>query len=1047
MNLKFLRKFAWVLALMTIISASVTAQTRQITGKVIDQVDGQPVPGVSVGIRGKTNNVRTNDKGEFSLLADPATDALVFSYVGFVRQTIPLAGKTTLTVSLVEDKTDLEDVVVIGYGTKKRSEILGSVATITGAEIQDIPAPNLAAAMRNRIAGVGVNQTSGRPGSPISLNIRNATASETAQLVGITDEPLIIIDGITVTKEAFDNLDASMVEDISFLKDASASIYGAAGAKGVVLVTTKKGKIGKPSITYNGYVGVSDAAKTPEMLSAYDHALLLNDGFRQARSSTSNFFFPEDLELIKSQNFKSWYDEIWQASTTQRHNISISGGSEKITFFAGGSYQNEDANFKGMNFDKYSFRSGVVATIVNGLKADVNFNVDWSIRNAQHNLTDRDDNFFQTLITIPRWVPNSIDGQYVNFNNTVNPLALLNSGYYDRNKSKGYRINASLTYQPTFLKGFTGRFQISQASTGTNSRQYRPNYSLYNFARTGNNNQLFTNQLAALNPVVEQVSTGNQRIVPGLEESNSYQGFLTLQYGRTFGKHTFDVLAGGEQTESNREKLSVLWSNQLIPGGEDYWAFDVNTLTRQNADRDQAVKRSLFGRASYDFDKRYLMEFVIRSDASSNFAPGNRWGLSPSVGLGWVISNEGFFKNSKSLSFINFLKFKANYGLTGDDRVLSRLWQARYTIDTNNGYIYGNANANGLNPSFVPNPDITWEKKRTLNIGLESSMFNNKLDIGVEVFQNRNYDAFDKGANQLYPLYSGFTAPVINYRETYNWGSEFTIGYKAKLTSELNLNASVNFAYGNSVTTQIIYAPGDLLNNVAPDWPIVFGVNPRKYNSSNIGLRNIGMFRTQDDVDAFMAKNPNYRIYTQIPQAGWLYYEDTNGDGVITDNDMIPLYDNTNSWFAGGFNLNLSYKDFSLSTNIAARFGGKVFYDSRARNAPTINRNVVSFWEDRWTQENPMQGKYPRFDDPSISKNSDFWAVDGTTIRINTMTLSYKAPTKFINKLGLGGARLMLTGNNLWTLVNPLKYKDPYSSTVYDYPVLRTVSFGLNVNL
>jgi hypothetical protein len=206
------------------------------------------------------------------------------------------------------------------------------------------------------------------------------------------------------------------------------------------------------------------------------------------------------------------------------------------------------------------------------------------------------------------------------------------------------------------------------------------------------------------------------------------------------------------------------------------------------------------------------------------------------------------------------------------------------------------------------------------------------------------------------------------------------------------------------------------------------------------------MFRTQAQVDAWMAKYPNYRLYTQIPQPGWLYFEDTNGDGIITDADMQPLYESTNSWFAPGINLNLTYKAFSLSTNIAARFGGKIFYDGRSRAVPATNKNVLTIWKDHWSPETP-DGKYPRFDDPALAKNSDFWAVNGTTVRINNMTLSYKAPVKFTSKLGISGARIILTGNNLWTLVNPLPYKDPYTSSAYDYPILRTYSVGLSVNL
>jgi TonB-linked SusC/RagA family outer membrane protein len=1045
MNSKILRKFSLLILFCTLASSLALAQQRRVTGKVTDSL-GAPLPGVIVAVSGIPSNVGTTADGLYTIQIRSNSDVLVFSHIGYIRKQLPVGTQSRIDVSLTEVRNSLSDVVVVGYSTKKRAEILGSVATITGEELQDIPAPNLAGALRNRIAGVGVGQVSGRPGAPITLNIRGSTVSELVP--GGTAEPLYIIDGITVNRDAFDALDPSQVENLTFLKDASAAIYGASGAKGVVLVTTKRGKIGKPTLSYNGYMGISDAAKTPDMLSPYDHAVLLNDTYRSASAAQSNFFLPADLDYIKGLNYKSWYKEVWQPSLTQRHNIGISGGSERVTFFLGGSYQNEDGNYAGFKYDKYSFRSGVVATIANGLKADVGFNVDWNIRTAQHNATDSDNLFFENIITVPGWVPMSIDGKYVNFASgiagAVNTKAVSESGYSDIQKSKGYRINANLTYQPVFAKGLTARFQISQGSNATNSRLYRPPYNTYNFLRTGNNLALYTNQPDPITPTFAAGSLANSRVAPGISETNSYQAFVTLQYGKTFGKHTFDLLAGGEQTESNAENVSIFYSNQLIPGGEEYWAFDATTLTRNNISRSQAVKRSYFGRFNYNFDKKYLIEGVVRADASSNFSPNNRWGFSPSVGLGWVISNEEFMK---SFDFISFLKLKANVGITGDDRVSERLWVDRYLIDTSNGYLYGNSNQNSLNQGVIANPNITWEKKRTINVGLEASLFNNKIDVTIEGFKNYNYDAFDRGANQLYPLYAGFTAPVINYRETYNWGTEISIGYKAKLATDFNLQANVNFGYGNSVTDKVIYTTGNLINNVAPDWQVGFGLDPRKWNSGNIGLKNLGMFRTQADVDGFMAKNPNYRLYNLVPQPGWLYYEDINGDGVITDADMQPLYKKTNSVFSPGITLNLSYKAFSLNTNIAARFGGKAFYDNRARIAPSVVRNVLDIWKDRWTIENPTEGRLPRFDDPSLTRNSDFWAVNNTMIRINTMTLSYRAPTKITSKLGIGGARILLTGNNLWTLVNPLKYKDPYTSNAYDYPILRTMSVGLSVNL
>ncbi|QEK50874.1 TonB-dependent receptor [Pedobacter aquae] len=1024
-------------------ATSTASRWVNVTGTVKDS-KGEPLPGVAVRVKGTNTGTTTDINGVFRLNLPTGNETLIVSFLGFTTKEIPAAGRTNISITMEESSNAMDEIVVTGYGQKKRSEIIGSVATVTGEELMDIPAPNIAGALRNRIAGVGVSEASGRPGAGIRLNVRGSSAS--SNLFGVTDEPLYIIDGITVAAENFENLDPSMVETITILKDASAAIYGASGAKGVVLVTTKRGKIGKPSITYNGYVGVSDAATSPKMLSAYDHALLLNGDFAVNNAPAANFFTPADLEVLKNSQIKSWYDELWQASTTQRHNLSISGGTEKITFFVGGSYQNENGNYAGTKQDKYSFRSGLTAEIIPGLKADLNFNVDHRIRESQNDLgNETDATFFESIVTVPQWVPISIDGKPVNFNNRNNsPLGIIGSGYADTRRSQGYRINASLSYEPKFLKGFKTRFQISQGGGNSSNRVYRPPFNVYDFTRTGGNNLFYTNQVSA----TRVVSGGtNSLLEPILGRDNGYQGFITLQYGRTIGKHTLDLTVGGEQTIGYSENLGVRWINQLLPNIGDYWAFDPNLITSRGLNISESSKRSFFGRFNYDIDKKYILEAVARLDASSNFATGNRWGLSPSIGLGWIVSKENFFIDN--VPFINFLKLKANFGITGDDRVNARLWQERYGVDVTNGYIYGETNTVGMNPSVLANPDITWEKKSTFNAGIEMSMLNNKIDVGIEVFRNYTYDGFDGGVNEIFPMFVGFESPTVNYREAYSWGSEFTLGYKAKVGKDLSINTSINFGYGNSVVDRTYYNIYQLFENTPPDWRIMFGTDPRRFNSSNIGLISKGMFRTQEEVDAFLSQNPNYTIDGKVPQPGWLYFEDTNGDGRITDRDMVPMFDRTTPAFASGINLSIGYKAFNLSTNIAARFGGKVFYDSRALTAPTTTTNALAFWTDRWTPENPMEGKFPRFDDAASVRrwNSTFWAVDGTTIRVNNMTLSYKVPAKLASKLGLGSARVLATGNNLWTIVNPLPYKDPYTSSAYNYPTLRTISLGLSVNL
>lgn len=1044
MNLNFLPKFSWALLLMVMVCTSTFAQQRKVTGRVTDKKDGLPIPGVSVGLKGKTNNVSTNDDGEFALMADPATDALVFSYVGYVRQTIVLGGRERITLSLAEESTGLDEVVITGYGSKKKSELLGSVASIKAEDIQDLPVPNIAAALRNRIPGVSVGTVSGKPGSSVTLNIRNSFSSDQAKLNGVTNEPLYVIDGITLTREDFDNIDPTMVESISFLKDASAAIYGASGAKGVVLITTKKGKAGKPKISYTAFRGVSDAASTPEMLSAYQHAQLLNDSYRIGNAIPTVMFSDQDLEQLKNSQIKGWFDELWQTAAVNRHTLNISGGNENITFFTGGSYYDETGNYGGIKYNKYSFRLGMNAKITKELSATVTLTSDYSKKESDtyKNGGENDQSFFQQLITTPRWVPIQIEGKPVNYNNKTNPLAVLQSGNNIYSKTQGMNINASLDYKPEFLSGFTAKIQFGKSNRNGNDNQYVPPYTVYDFVRSGQNSLLYTNVVAE---TITAVGIANTQLAPSTSTSSSYQGIISLSYAKTIGEHSFDVMVAGDQSESSSETLGVYWRNQILAGVDQPWAFDSSTLTVGNRSMQEMAKRSFIGRMNYNFGKKYYVEAIARMDASSNFAPENRWGLFPSIGLGWNIGEEKFFKDH--VHFISFMKLRLNYGLVGEDRVDSRLWQSRYIVDPA-GYMYNETLTAGLNPSIIPNPDITWEKAKTLNVGLDASLWNDKITLGIDVYRRFSYDVFDKGNNENFPMYAGFEAPLLNYGERTSWGSEFSIGYSTKIGKDWGFNTNVNFGFSNHMTDRMFYNAFQLYDNTFPDMKYAFGTDPRKYNSSNFGLISKGILRTQAELDALLNQHPTYTIDSKVPQVGWLYYEDTNGDGKITEKDQVPMFNTTNAAIGFGVTFGLSYKSLSLNTNFVARFGGKEFYDSKAKTAASSTVNVPAFWTDHWTPENP-NAKFPRFDDASVDAgwNSTFWAVNGTMIRINNMSLTYKLPRNFLTRIGVADARAVITGNNLWTLINPLPYKDPYSSTIYDYPTIRTISLGLNVSL
>jgi len=1025
-------------------SATQGTARQNVTGTVKD-AKGEPLPGVSVRIKGSNTGTSTDAQGVYRINAPEGNTILVFTFVGFKTREINIGSQTTVDVVMQEDITSLEDVVVnVGYATKRRSEILGAVATVKASELEDIPAPNIAATLRNRIAGVGVSSTSGRPGASISLNIRNSRSTSYGQT-----EPLYVIDGIIATKEQFDALDPALVEDLSILKDATAAIYGAAGAKGVVLITTKRGKAGKTTLSYNGYVGVSDAAREPNTLSAYEHALLLNQTYDVKQNVASTEYFSDaDLELLKNNRIPSWYDKFWQAALTQRHNLSISGGSDKITFFAGGNFQNENANYAGMSQNRYGFRSGLTATILTGLKADVNFSVNNNAQNSKNGLSETDQNFYQTLVKTPKWTPLEINGNPITLGagNVRNPLALLNSGYYEKQNNTNYQVNAALNYSPSFLNGLTARMQFAQTGSNGKGRVYAPPYKLYNYARTGNNNLLYADIPDPVTPVVDGLSMANSRYTRSYSRGSSYQAIFTLNYAKTIGKHNMSMLLGGDRAKGSDESSRFYYSSQQVANIDEYWAFDQNTFTQQGISDGESIKQSWLSRVSYDFNKRYFFDAIARYDASTKFAADQVWGLSYNVGLGWNISEENFFKDN--VSFINSLRLKANFGVSGDDRVggNSRLWQENYKVDlVNTGYLYGDNMVGSLNPTQYPNPDITWEKARIWNVGIESSMFNNRLDFNLQAFHRVTYDAFDAYNTNSIPQYAGLVPPAINYAEFIADGMEFTIGYRGNLARDLKFNTSVNFGISSGYQSKGMVNPFQLFENSPEDWQYFVGTDARKFNSSNFGLIAKGMLKTQEDVDALLAQNPNYTIFTQIPQRGWLYYEDSNGDGKINERDYVPMYNHPNP-FSTGLSLGLSYKALALNTNIAGNFGGKVFYDSQAMKAPSKTENVDSFWKDHWTPENP-DGLFPRQDDPSLGKKSTFWAVDGTMVRINNMTLSYSLPMKYLNKAGFSSVRILATGNNLWTIVNPLKYKDPYTSSILDYPTLRTISVGLNVGL
>jgi len=1036
------------LLLITIFSCfAVMAMAQEviITGVVTDKETGQPIEGVTVRVKNSTTGTATDASGKYKIKAPSAESVITFTYTGYAVFERKAGNTGSVDVAITKSDALLDDVVVVGYGTKKRLNVLGSVAAIKGEDIEDIPVSSLGSALINRLPGVGVNFASGKPGSTTTINIRNSTTFAGAAAVGVTADPLYVIDNIIVTKQDFDNLDASMVESITFLKDASAAIYGAAGAKGVVLVTTKKGKPGKPKISYSGYFGINDAAVKPELMTAYEHAKMLNDGYELNNAALNSRFSQADLDSLRNSPQTWWYKELWSPSTVNRHTINISGGTERLTFFAGGNVYNETGNYGNISLNKYGLRAGFNAKVTPEVNATVTVSTDYS-KNERGTLKgasdETDDQQFRGLLLTPQWVPLTINGLPVRWNGpnppgAWSPVALDNANNYKWQKSQGINLNASLEYKPNFLPGLTGRFQFGQVNRNSNHREYFPPYRAYNFVMRGQNNLLFSNVVASTTTV-----SNSDQLGQSTTRASSYQMIASVAYAKKFKHADFDVFVAMDQSEGSSENVFFYKNGQTIAGTDEFWAFSNAGQTIRNPEIAETAKRSYLGRLNYNLLGKYFLEVIARYDASSNFAPENRWGLFPSVGLGWKISDEKFFR--KYITFLNTMKVRANYGIVGEDRVKARLYESRFTVATG-GALIGTTSTNGLDPNIYPNPDITWEKSRTLNVGFDATALNNKLTVSADFFHRYTYDAYDQLTSGL-PATFGAPASVVNNARIITWGSEFSVGYRGRINRDWSYSADVNFGFGNSMVLQSFFNTNNLGVYGTNELDIAAGRDPRKYNSSNYGYIALGILKTQAEVDALLAKNPNYRIGGQKPQVGFMNFKDINGDGAIDDNDIVPMFDRTTAFTTFGITLGANYKAFKLSTNIVLRVGGKVFYDGEARKVPTTTQNAPAFWNDHWTPENP-DAKFPRADAPLARENSTFWALNGTTCRINNMTLSYALPKSLADKLKIPDLRVLLTGTNLWTIINPFKYKDPYTSNFANYPTLRTISIGVNATL
>lgn len=989
-----------------------------ISGKVFDE-DGMPLPSVNIIIQGTTIGTETDFDGNYNIEANEG-DVLIFSFVGMQTQSIKVGLSTTIDVTLLFADNSLDEVVVIGYGTQKKATLTGAVATVKGDILEKTPTTNLTSALAGQMTGVIVNTRGSMPGSEsININIRGKGSWQGG-------DPLIIIDGIA-NRSGFEKLNPNEIENISVLKDASAAIYGSRGANGVILVTTKRGKAGKPTIEYTGDFGLTQPTRVPEMARSWQYATYYTEAQRNGYIWTD-----EEIEKFKQGADPNLYpnynleDNMLQSVAPQTtHSLSVRGGNEDVKYFVSGRYLYQDSYFKGGidDFNSYSIRSNIDAKVHENfsLSLDIYGRRDDTVRaQGSDNFDNIDVGFFGDMLgtdpTKPLFYENGFPASIYSKN-----VASLISGDGGQTDSRTTTLNTKVSAKwdlPFITEGLFLQASGAYDFANRRSKSFSKSYDMYAFDNsTGEYSNLNTN------PVLNR----------GLSDYfyNSYHYTLTARIGyqRTFNDHSVNAFVAYEQFSMNTEWIEASRSSFLSDQIPYLFAGDPNTQ-KNNGSGSEFAYRNFFGRIAYTYQEKYLFDFTLRRDESIKFPENGRVGWFPSVSVGWRLSEEDFIKDN--LEFVDNLKLRASYGQMGSDNVADYQYLATAALRGSFGsYVLGS------NPAIVPtlyftgtpNPNISWEVANSFNLALDGALWQGLLGFEVEYFLVKRSNILAV-RNASVPTFTGMSLPAENIGEAQNHGFELMLNHRQQL-GDFSYGISTNFTF---TTNEIIYM--DESPNI-PDYQRQEGHSIDSW----LLYKTDGIYNTQEEFDAAPVKLAGARV-------GDIKYIDVNGDGTIDDNDKVRLYDSSLPKFYYGLNFDFGYKDFSLTMQWQGQADAKTYINPTNWNGD-IN---IPLWmyNDRWTPENAENATMPRAffhrSEPYNTLKSDFWLKDASFLRLKTLQLDYNLPKNIVSKISMSSARIYISGYNL-LLFDKIKNYDP--EVVNDlgvfYPATKVYNIGVNL--
>ncbi len=1029
------------------------AQEITITGVVAD-INGEPLPGVNIVEKGTTNGTVSDLEGAYRITVSSPDAVLSFSFIGYLTEDIAVGGRTTVDVSLAEDILSLDEVVVTGYSVERKKDIIGSVTVVDTDEMQKLNSATLGSQLQGRASGVFV-QTDGKPGGESKIRIRGFGSFGES-------EPLYIIDGVPADAVAFNNLNPDDVQSVQVLKDAaSASVYGARAASGVIIISTKQGRPGKAQFNVKVFTGINYVNQNdfPDLMNAEEYGdywwksyegaglapihaqygsgsspvipeyvkaggyggtyleeLRTSDPTTFASLTNMDNYDFESNQIVKSAD-TDWYEELFNPAAITNVQFGATGGSESATYALSMSYYDQDdTSNEWFKYNRYTIRANSTFNLFKSLRVGENLQIAYT--GTKGDGTGTMTRYMNPLIPVWDEMGNPVSGSVAGMGNAQNPIG---NRWRDRfDKSSTFNIFGNVFAELTLFNDL-----IFKTNFGVNNN----NYNLWDLTQ-----QTYEH--------AENTSVSS--LERTMSSASSWTWTNTLNYSKTFGSHSVKVLLGTEAIRNYSDYVTAAREDYDINDNEDFIMLDTGLGTQSNeGDFTRTQLASIFGRLDYAFADKYLINATVRRDGSSKFGANNRYGVFPAFGFGWRISEESFMQQ---FSWLDDLKIRGSYGIIGNQSgLLAQNQYTRYAKATSSGYAMGGGNSivPGYSVDAIGNPDARWEKSVNTNIGFDATFLGGKYSLSAEYYIKETEDLLVE--NQAPYTGSSATQPSVNIGNMTNRGIDINGSVRGKI-GELTYNVDANFGLYRNTVNKVLDSDDSYLAGAEDSDMGVITRTEKGFPISYIwGWELDGTFQTEAEASAYAAE-----YSTPItPAIGRWRIKDTNGDKVIDDNDKIQL-GSPHPDFQVGINLSLEYKNFDLSTFIFWNQGGEIFNLMRRdidMNKFQYNRSTRMLY-DSWTTEN-TGALLPKLDiSDTETKNAalDYYVEDVTFVRMRTLQLGYTLPSRMTSSIGMQGMRIYVQAQNLFTLLGgdkPYSGVDPDASYVADDEDYEDLTMGV----